>query len=103
MHQLAVEVYLRHHDAGSGACAECTGRVPCPARRHAALVISTAGEDPRWYDMQALAGQRGAAKGHRPDQPTQDWRGSAVHGGVEGYAVGGRGRRADVPYVEYER
>src|SRR6266540_5654819 len=108
-HQLAVEVYLRHCDAGAGACAGCGGRVPCPARRHAAPVIEAAGEDPRWYDAQAMADRPGAAtapqvaEGHRPDQPAKDGRMPAVARGVEGYAVGGRGRRADAPYTEYER
>ncbi len=98
-HRLAAEVYLRHCDAGAGACAGCGGRVPCPARRHATPVIEAAGEDPRWYDAQALAERPGAAKaprvaeGHRPEQPAKR----------RGYAVGGRGRRADVPYTEYER
>jgi|SRR2546429_5273723 len=108
-HRLAVEVYLRHSDAGAGACAECGGRVPCPPRRHAAQVIEAAGEDPRWYDTQASAGQPGAAdarrvaEGHLPSQPAEAG-GTPVAGrGVEGYAVGGRGRRADVPYSEYER
>ncbi len=108
-HQLAVEVYLRHHDAGAGACAECGGRAPCPARRHAAPVIEAAGEDPRWYDAQALASQPGAAEaprdaaGHWPDRPAKDGVAPALARGVVGYAVGGRGRRADVPYAEYER
>src|SRR6266536_3040493 len=98
-HQLAVEVYLRHCDAGAGACAVCGGLVLYPASRHAAPVIEAAGEDPRWYDAQALAERPGAAKaprvaeGHRPEQPAKR----------RGYAVGGRGRRADVPYTEYER
>jgi len=69
-------------------------------------VIEAAGEDPRWYDAQAVADRPGAAEalrvaeGYRPDQPAV---GPVVAGGVEGYAVGGRGRRADVPYAEYER
>ncbi len=71
-HHLAVEVYLRHCDAGAGACAGCGGRVPCPARRNAAPVIEAAGEDPRWYDAQAMADRPGAAaalqvaEGYRP-------------------------------------
>ncbi len=105
-YHLAVEVYLRHCDAGAGTCAGCGGRVPCPARRHAAPVIEAAGEDPRWYDAQAMADRPGAAEalraaeGHRPEQPAV---GPVVAGGVEGYAVGGRGRRTNVPYTEYER
>lgn len=108
-YQLAVEVYLRHCDAGVGTCAGCGGRVPCPARRHAAPVIEAAGEDPRWYDAHAMADRPGAAKAlqvaerHLPDQPARDGRVPAVARGVEGYAVGGRGRRADAPYTEYER
>jgi len=72
-------------------------------------VIEAAGEDPRWYDAQAMADRPGAAaalqvaEGYRPDQPAKDGSVRAVAGGVEGYAVGGRGRRADVPYTEYER
>jgi hypothetical protein len=72
-------------------------------------VIKAAGEGPRWYDAQASAGRPGAAdglrvaEGHRPNQLVEARGAPVVAGGVEGFAVGGRGRRADVPYSEYER
>ncbi len=58
-HQLAVEVYLRHCDAGAGACAGCGGRVPCPARRHAAPVIEAAGAGGRGVSARSAGGWAG--------------------------------------------
>ena len=105
VHRLCVEVYLRHHDAGTGACAQCGCPARCPTRLHAASVIVAAGEDPRWYDAQASADPRrnagpfGAGDGRRSDHAARD----GVPANVEGYRVGGRVRRADVPYQEDER
>jgi len=102
LHGACIELYQRHRDRddGSGRCATCGGPTPCPVRRHAALAIGAAGEDPRWYDRQfssAQAPDLGAA------QPAVARHPSIATPGVTGYAVGGRGRRADVPYFEYER
>ena len=49
-HELAVVIYQGHRDDGSGFCFRCRDRAPCESRRHAAAVITTAGEDPLWYD-----------------------------------------------------
>ena len=49
-HGLAAALYQRHHDSGAGRCVMCGVVAPCVARRHAAFVITAAGEDPRWYD-----------------------------------------------------
>jgi hypothetical protein len=107
-HQLGVEVYLRHDDAaiGTGTCALCGHRTPCPARRHATSVIEAAGEDPRRYDPRASVGPvRNAGSPRAEDGRPSDHRASdgGLPADVTGYALGGVGRRADVPYREYER
>jgi hypothetical protein len=105
-HQLGVEVYLRHDDAGTSTCALCGHQTPCPARRHAMSVIAAAGEDPRQYDPRASASS-GRNAGSRPVEDGQRFEQMARDGGlptnITGYALGGVGRRADVPYHEYER
>jgi hypothetical protein len=105
-HQLGVEMYARHHDGGTGRCVACAGPMPCRAYRHAAWVIRAAGEDPRCYDPGVLADHPAPqtpplAHRRRPDQAYETP--PAPPGGGEGYPVGGLGRRADVPYVPYER
>jgi hypothetical protein len=77
VHRLAVDVYLRHRDAGNGVCGACGCRMPCVAGRNARAVIEAAGEDPSGY------------------------RGLPAH--VTGWHLGGVGRRGDVPYMEYGR
>src|SRR3989442_1086923 len=137
VHRTSVELYQRHVDQGDGRCAACGLPTPCSARRHAAVVIRAAGEDPRWHDERLPAGQRPApgalqATGEAvqppatasswrpaplpaplpPEPATESWAphkpSAARHPsigdpGISGYAVGGHGRRADVPYIEYER
>jgi len=126
-HRTSVELYQRHADRGdgSGRCVTCGQPTPCPARRHAARVIQAAGEDHRWYDRRLPAVQAQAprvdeavtATGVRltpplagldsgawlPSQPPIHSHPSIDTPGVSGFSVGGHGRRADVPYVEYER
>jgi len=84
VHRLCIEMYLQHSDNGAGICARCGYATPCPVRRHTASVIRAAGEDPHWYDARA------SVLPHRPTDPPAR--------GVEGYSLGGHGRRADVPY-----
>ena len=111
LHRANVELYQRHHQLsdGSGRCATCGDRTPCPARRHAALVIRDAGEDPRWYDGQLPSSQRPASLASAPTGTWQPAPLPVAHHltldtpGVTGYALGGHGRRAEVPYFEYER
>jgi hypothetical protein len=102
LHRACIELYQRHRDRGegSGRCATCGGQTPCLVRRDAALVIRSAGEDPRWYDGQLSSAQ---APNPAAAQPAVARHPSIATPGVTGYAVGGRGRRANVPYVEYER
>jgi len=92
-HRLSTEVYQRHHDIGTGICAVCGQRTPCPARRHAASVILAAGEDPRRYDAQPYQGGGG-----------QEW----PHTGGDslpysGYRVTGRARPPGSEGFFYER
>ena len=61
-HQLAVQLFQDHHDAGDGRCAKCGLRPPCPAQWHAASVIQAAGEDPRQYET-------GPDDRHQPEHP----------------------------------
>lgn len=98
LHRLCVEVYLRHHDAGTGVCKQCGQRAPCLPHRHAASVLMASGEDPRWYDGQVA--QPGGASG--TDHATEDGGVPAESRRVQGFAVG-RAPRADVPWFEYER
>ncbi len=72
---VAVSVYQRHPGTGTGVCAGCGQRAPCPARRNAASVIVAAGDDPRRYDAGA------------PGEPASP--------PYTGYRVGGRSRRVD--------
>jgi hypothetical protein len=86
-------------------------------------VIAAAGEDPHWYDSR-LPGNEAPPGGPAPQvgedhagqrfasSTRQTWlpapsptkpKPSVNTPGVTGFAVGGYGRRADVPYVDYER
>lgn len=102
MHRTAVGIYLRHHDAGTGVCAQCGHRAPCAAGRHAAAVIVAAGEDPRGYRGHPLP-RPAASDLHRERRPGPGAAKAAAQMEVTGYRLGGVGRRADVPYVGYER
>ncbi len=97
LHRACIGLYQRHQDLndGSGRCATCGYKNPCSTRRHAALVIRATGEDPRWYDEQ------GPHPSHPPASPHPHP--SLDTPGVTGFAVGGRGQRAHVPYMDYER
>jgi hypothetical protein len=64
-------------------------------RRHAASVIVAAGEDPRWYDAQASADEIRWSE--------HATRNGGMPANVEGFHVGGHGRRTDLPYQELER
>ena len=79
-HQLSVEIYQRHRGAVPGRCDRCGASMPCRARQHAMAVIEAAGEDPHGYVQGRDSGRQG-----------------------DGYALGGRGRRAEVPFFPYER
>jgi len=95
LYRTAVALYQRHRvSGGDTTCGVCGQPAPCPARRHAALVIRETGEDPRWYDEQLV---------RQHQVPTAHQHPSLNTPGVTGFAVGGYGRRADVPYVDYER
>ena len=65
MHEMSILLYRRHHDGGNGMCAECDYRSPCPARRHAMIVIMAAGDRPDQYNAKPSTGpvplQSGAA------------------------------------------
>lgn len=103
-YKLSVEVYLRHREAEKGSCGACGRVAPCPAQRHAAAVIEAAGEDPHWYDERpdppGNASELRPMERHPASRPAQN---AGLPPGVTGYHVGGLGRRADVPYQEYER
>lgn len=45
-HLLAVELYMRHADMGSGYCVRCGRPAPCDSRRHARYVLMAAGDHP---------------------------------------------------------
>ena len=105
LHRLSVEIYLRHHDVGTGVCGQCGQRAPCLPRRHAAAVVMASGEDPLWYDAQASTGPGRNADAmrsggqHRTSHAMED-------GGVpahEGFHVGGANRRLDLAFPDYER
>jgi hypothetical protein len=104
-HRLSAEVYQRHHDIGTGICAVCGQRTPCPARRHAALVILAAGEDPRWYDARPYQDAPIPADVSDPGKvPGQE----RPQGGSEslpygGYPVTGRARPPGSEGFLYER
>ena len=109
LHRANVELYQRHRgrDDGSGRCASCGYRAPCAARHNAALVITAAGEDPRWYDRPLPGNQNRKDYGPwavgSPNPPPVHPHPSACAPGFYGFSVGNHGRRANVPYVEYER
>ena len=50
LYEMAVELYGRHRDDGSGRCAVCGGAAPCPSRCHAAGVLEAAGADVAVHD-----------------------------------------------------
>lgn len=102
-HRLAVEVYRRHHDAGTGVCLVCGYRTPCLVRRHAASVILAAGEDPRWYDDSRGGGSERADAQTRDAVREPD---RMVHGDTPpyaGYRVTGRTRPLGEAGYRYER
>jgi hypothetical protein len=90
-HQLAVEVFRRHRDAGSGTCCRCGARAPCPTRWRAAAVITAAGDDPGRHDrlppieVAQFSSTRAdgpvGAQGSMPAHETPAW--------VTGWPVGG--------------
>lgn len=89
--------------------------MPCPTRLHAILVIETAGDDPRVHEQastaQASTARADTAKvdttGVHPAQVTPQsqtpWQVERDGHVIGGYAVGGLGRRQEVPYFPYER
>jgi hypothetical protein len=94
--RLAVEVYQRHHDAGTGACLACGHRAPCLPRRHAASVILAAGVDPRGYDASSRLPPGG---GHHP--PVSEVNDDTLP--YEGFRLGGRPRPLSAEGYRYER
>ncbi len=127
LHRAAIDLYQRHRDGDDGGrCSTCGQIAPCPASRHASAVIAAANDDPHRYDrrladdeLQSEDASRHAAgrdyEGRR-SQPfvsfAQSWlpaqlpprpHPSIDTPGVGGWHVGGVGRRADVPYVDFDR
>jgi hypothetical protein len=95
-HRTAAELYRRHRDVGSGRCATCGDLAPCRSRRHAACVLTAAGDDPRSYDgRSAAAVAEGVARQAQTGAPA-----GPAH---TGYHVGGRGRRASPDGYFYDR
>lgn len=95
-YRLAVEVYQRHHDAGTGVCLVCSHRAPCLPRRHAASVILAAGVDPRRYDASPRL-----AVGDRHKAPVPDVNDATLP--YEGFRLGGRPRPLSAEGYRYER
>lgn len=105
LHRTCIELYQRHHNAGTGTCAACDQPTPCFVRNHAALVLRTAGDDPHRYDEHRPVGQRPdpPALGAATPRPPATGHPSLATPGVTGFHLGGHGRRAHVAYTEYER
>ncbi|RNL87700.1 hypothetical protein EFE23_26680 [Micromonospora solifontis] len=78
LYETAVAIYQRHRQSELGVCGACGQPAPCPARHHAALVISSTGTDPEPLEERS--------------SPT-----------YSGWQVGGRGRPLDESALMYER
>lgn len=107
-HRLSVEVYLRHQTGEAGRCARCGQRVPCPARLHSERVIEASGEDPSNYMGHSSVASTGEPWPRRTvdDERRRSPAGSGIRlpDNVTGYALGGIGRRSDLPLSdEWER
>jgi len=90
-HEVAIALYLGHHDGPGGTCARCGQRAPCLVRAHAARVITAAGEDPRRYD-----GRLGRGCPDRPDL-------GATYADHIGISIAGRNVPIDPADYVYER
>lgn len=98
LHQLSVALYQRHHDDGNGTCAECGYQVPCPARRHAMIVIIAAGDRPDRYHGQSsprLASQQTGAADWRAERAEEHPFIDESSADRTGYRFGGRNRTID--------
>lgn len=108
MFEVAASLFRRHRDSGTGVCAQCTQRAPCPARRHAALVISAAGVDPRQLDHVSAALP---AVGDEPRRETAASAASTPSAAPadhsirshDGFSITGRGRALHEEGYEYQR
>ncbi|MBT8226305.1 MAG: hypothetical protein HKP61_03470 [Dactylosporangium sp.] len=102
--RLSVDLYRSHRAAEPGPCPRCGVPMPCAVRRRAITVITAADIDSRTCDQD---GQDNAAPAAEPpSQPLEAGVPPGVRAGgreICGFAVGGLGRRANVPEFPYER
>ena len=96
-HLLAVEIYRRHHDAGTGLCATCGNPMPCAPQRHALSVLHAAGDDPAAHQ----APDRPDPRGHHPEPP--DAPVDRIRDEPDGFYVNGRTRALNPAGFGYER